>query len=73
VALVAHSQIKLELSTSSKLSKEDDMSIVVAVKLVLILAALLVAVVLFFVSLGWLGFALVGISILGAVKVARRD
>lgn len=48
------------------------MSIIVAVKLLLILAALFLAVVLFFVSLGWLGFALGGISILGVVTIVRK-
>ena len=42
-------------------------------KLVGILAALLVAVVLCLVSLGWLGFVIAGISIAGVVKLAKAS
>ena len=52
--------------------KEDTMQVLLFIKLACILAALVVAVVLFLVSLGWLGFVIAGISVAGVVKLAKE-
>ena len=48
------------------------MQVLLFIKLACILAALVVAVVLFLVSLGWLGFVIAGISVAGVVKLAKE-
>ena len=50
--------------------EEDTMQALFLIKLTCILAGLVVAVVLFLVSLGWLGFVIAGITLAGVVKLA---
>jgi hypothetical protein len=49
------------------------MQALLLIKLACILAGLVVAVVLFLVSLGWLGFVIAGISLAGVVKLAKAS
>jgi hypothetical protein len=53
--------------------EEDTMQALLLMKLACILAGLVVAVVLFLVSLGWLGFIIAGISVAGVVTLAKKS
>ena len=55
------------------LAEEDTMTGLLLIKLACLLAALVVAVVLFLVSLGWLGFIIAGISVAGVVTLAKKS